>query len=103
MRFVILFFSLTLCLSAGLNAQTDYEQVVATLENYMIGGTENDAERVVSAFHPQAMMKFIRDGKYVETNAAEFFGSRIKPGPKSDRITEIASIDITGHAAVAKL
>ncbi|MEL6866758.1 MAG: nuclear transport factor 2 family protein [Bacteroidota bacterium] len=83
--------------------QSDLQQIEQTLNNYLIGGTENDAERLVSAFHPNAMMKFIRDGEYQEVNAAQFFLDRIKPGPPADRSTEVATIDLTGHVAVARL
>lgn len=98
-------FILTLCfLGNDVQAQkSDLQAIEKVLNDYMIGGTEKDAERVASAFHPQAMMKYIKDGAYIEVNAAEFFRGRIKPGPKTDRITEIANIDVSGHAATAKL
>ncbi|MEO1518677.1 MAG: nuclear transport factor 2 family protein [Bacteroidota bacterium] len=83
--------------------QSDYEQVVKVLEDYMIGGTERDAKRVASAFHTEAQMKFIRQGNYQAPNAATFFREGIKPGPKVERKCEIALLDISGHAAMAKL
>lgn len=94
-----------LFLSFGYSASTqsnDLQAIEKVLNDYMIGGAERDVERVVSAFHPQAMMKYIRDGEYKEVNAREFFGAG-KPGPKLERTNEIVSIDITGHVAVAKL
>ena len=97
--FAILFLSIGYSATAQSN---DLQAIEKVLNDYMIGGMERDAERVVSAFHPQAMMKYIRDGAYKEVNAREFFGAG-KPGPKLERTNEIVSIDITGHAAVAKI
>lgn len=48
-------------------------------------------------------MKFISKDGYKEVNALEFFKKVMKPGPKQNRKTKIASIDITGNAAQAKL
>ena len=92
-------------LSLGWTTQaqdSDLQAIEKVLNDYMIGGTERDAKRVVSAFHPQAMMKYIRDGEYREVNAQEFFGKGSE-GPKLERTNEIASVDITGHVAMAKL
>ena len=81
----------------------DLQSIKKTLDDYMIGGTERDAERVASAFHPQAMMKFVGNEGYKEVNAADFFRNGIKPGAKVDRICEVEDIDKTGHAATAKI
>ena len=95
---------LALVVPASANAQTDeLSKIHKTLNDYMIGGDEQNGERIASAFHPQAMMKFIRDGQYTEVNAADFFRNGVKPGTKLDRTCEVASVDITGHAAMAKL
>ncbi len=97
---IIFLFSLS---NAGLFAQTsDLQAIEAVLNDYMLGGTERDADRLVSAFHEQAMMKYIRDGEYAEVNAKEFFGGG-KPGEPLKRTNEIVNIDITGHVAMAKL
>jgi hypothetical protein len=87
----------------ALSAQSDDLQAIeSVLNDYMIGGQERDAERVVSAFHPEAKMKYLRDGSYQEVNARDFFGGG-KPGPKLERTNEIVSIDLSGYVAVAKL
>ncbi len=98
----LLFLATTLC--GSLSAQeSDYQEVVTTVNYYLDGGTNNDFETLSKAFHPTATMKYIgRDG-YTEVNALEFFESRMKPGPKQNRKTRIANITISGNAANARL
>ena len=84
------------------HSTTELAEIEEVLNDYMIGGTERDAKRQASAFHPQAMMKFKRDGNYTEVNAAEFFGAG-KPGDKLERTCEIVFIDVSGEVAQAKL
>lgn len=74
-----------------------------TLNYYLNGGTNGDFNTLSKAFHSTATMKFIADGNYTEVNALEFFKERMKSGAKQDRQTRIISIDISGHAASAKL
>lgn len=82
--------------------ESDYAQVETTLHYYLDGGTNNDFSTLRKAFHETATMRYISDG-YKEVNAIEFFESRMKPGPKNNRITRISYINITGHAANARL
>lgn len=98
------FFALMLILTTfSLSAQdSDLQAIEAILNDYMIGGTERDGERVTSAFHETAMMKFIRGGEYKEVNAKDFFGNP-KPGAPLERTNEIVSIDISGNVGMAKL
>jgi Putative lumazine-binding len=98
------FLALALMFSLGSFAQSsDLLAIEKTCNDYLIGGTENDAERVASAFHPNARMIYLNEGKYTEVNAAQFFRERIKPGPAQERKTAVLSIEINGHAAFAKL
>lgn len=98
--FMVMALGISLTLPNGKNSELS--GIETTLNHYLIGGTENDAERVVSAFHPSAMMKFVQEGAFTEVNAAERFGG-IKPGPRQDRQTQIVSVDITNEVAVAKV
>ena len=82
---------------------SDYTLVEKTVSYYLNGGTNNDFDTLKKAFHETASMKFISGDGYKEVNAIEFFESRMKPGPKQDRLTRIASIDIAGNSANAKL
>jgi Putative lumazine-binding len=98
------FLGLFLLISMGVFAQnSDLLAIEKTCNDYLIGGTENNAERVTSAFHPNARMIYLVEGKYTEVNAAQFFSERIKPGPPQDRKTAVMSIEVNGHAAFAKL
>ncbi len=98
--FAIFLFSLSLNFSI---AQTsEYQLVEQTLNYYLQGGTNNDFETLKKAFHETASMKFIGN-EYKEVNAIEFFEKGIKPGPKQNRKTRIADINITGTAASATL
>jgi len=102
MKSSILLFLLGL-VTLGIQAQdSDLQAIEAVLHDYMDGGTNQDVERLKSAFHPQATMKYLRDGAYAEVNARAFFGGG-KPGAKLNRTTDILSIDIAGHVAMAKL
>ncbi|MBG6129433.1 protease I [Aquimarina sp. EL_43] len=83
--------------------ESDKALVEKTVTYYLDGGTNNDFETLKKAFHTNATMKFISKDGYKEVNALEFFKKVMKPGPKQNRKTKIASIDITGNAAQAKL
>lgn len=98
---ILLFFSAGIFLTV--NAQeSDYQLVEQTVNYYLDGGTNNDFETLKKAFHETATMKFIGKDGYKEVNALEFF-SAIKPGPKQNRKTRIADINIAGNAANARL
>ncbi|UII78348.1 nuclear transport factor 2 family protein [Flagellimonas sp. CMM7] len=98
---ILLLFSAGIFLST--NAQeSDYQLVEQTVNYYLDGGTNNDFETLKKAFHETATMKFIGKDGYKEVNALEFF-STIKPGPKQNRKTRIADINIAGNAANARL
>ncbi|WP_103071297.1 nuclear transport factor 2 family protein [Aquimarina sediminis] len=87
-----------------INAQSsDYALVEKAVQYYLEGGTNNDFETLKKAFHKTATMRYIKKGSYTEVNALEFFEKVMKPGPKQNRKTNIDYINITGHAANAKL
>ena len=93
-------------LNVGAMTNAQESEMVAlekVLNDYMIGGTERNTERLVSAFHPNAMMKFLRDGEYVEVNAQAFFGEGAKPGPPLERTCEIVSLLVNVEVASAVL
>ncbi len=102
----ILFLASILAFSS-LSAQSysdDHAAIAQTVNYYLEGGTNNDFEMLKKAFHPEAKMTYLSNGEYTSVNAIEFFSKGMKPGQgKSNRETRIASIDLAGHAAVAKL
>ncbi len=84
------------------NAQeSDYALVEKTVKYYLDGGTNNDFETLKKAFHETATMRYVAD-EYKEVNALEFF-RKMKPGTKQNRETKIDYINVSGHAANAKL
>ncbi|WP_103867413.1 nuclear transport factor 2 family protein [Aquimarina sp. I32.4] len=87
----------------GIAQDSDYSLVEKTVSYYLDGGTNNDFETLKKAFHKDATMKFISKGVYKEVNALDFFEKVIKPGPKNDRKTKIAYINVAGNTASAKL
>lgn len=100
-----LIFSLILGVSfLPMSAQTGHEEAIAkTLNYYLDGGTNNEFETLSKAFHVNATMKYISGEGYKEVNAREFFKSIMRPGPAQNRKTSIESIEISGHAAQARL
>jgi len=97
----VLFFFGQICFS---QSEAEEKAAITTAVGYYLdGGTNNDFETLKKAFHDTATMKYIRDGKYVEVNAIEFFGGVMKPGPAQDRKTKVLYVDYTGNAAQAKL
>lgn len=82
---------------------SDYALVEQTVGYYLDGGTNRDFETLKKAFHETATMKYIGGDGYTEVNALDFFRKGTKPGPKSDRKTRVVAIDVSGHAATAKL
>ncbi len=81
---------------------SDYAMIEKTVNYYLEGGTNNEFETLKKAFHETATMKFIGD-EYKEVNAIEFFKGAMKPGPKQNRQTRIAYINVSGNAGSAKL
>ncbi len=85
-------------------AQSD-DQVRAkleqTLQHYLEGGTEGNLERLTQAFHPDAQMKYLRNGQYQEVPIREYLAN-VKIGQRAKRKTRIVLVDIAGDAATAR-
>lgn len=104
MKRLLLHLLLITLFSTTLQAQdSDYARVEQAVSYYLDGGTNNDFATLKKAFHETATMKYIGGDGYTEVNALEFFGKVMKPGPKSNRKTRVVAIDVSGHAATAKL
>jgi len=97
--FIVFLFSFSLFSNAQ---KSDYQQIATTLNYYLDGGTNNEFETLKKAFYETATMKYIGE-EYTEVNAISFFKEVMKPGPKQNRKTRIARIDVSGHAASARL
>jgi len=100
--------TISLLLFAGFNAtaqtadsKSEFEQITATLMDYIDGTGNGEPERLRKAFHPDFNLYtvtqdtlWIRDGeKYI---------ANVKAGEKTSRIGRIISIDYEKDAAMAK-
>jgi hypothetical protein len=83
----------------------DSAAVRAVLDAYFRGQATGDGSHMRPIFQPGANLYWIRDGKYTERPSAEWIASYTgKPAAdEAERARRIASIDITGNAAAAKL
>lgn len=79
--------------------------VRACIEYYFQGHATGDGDKFRRAFHPDAKLFFIRDGKVTQWTLEEYAGRASgKPAPdEALRKRRIESIDITGNAAIAKI
>lgn len=83
----------------------DEAGVRQTIEYYFQGHATGNGEFHKKAFHPDAKLFWIRDGQLAQRTSAEYIaGSPGKPAAdEAQRKRSIASIDITGNAAIAKV
>ena len=84
---------------------SDSAEVRAVLETYFRGQATGDGSHMRPIFQPSANLYWIREGKYAERPSAEWIASYTgKPAAdEAERKRRIASMDITGNAAQAKL
>lgn len=83
----------------------DEAGVRAALQHYLNGHATGDPEEFRKAFHPDARMTFVRDGKLVITPIGEYI-ARATGKPAADeaqRKRRITSIEVTGTAAVGRI
>jgi hypothetical protein len=75
------------------------------LENYLKGHATGDGEYFKKAFHPEAKLFFIRDGKFSTRTSAEYIAgaSGKPPADEAQRKRWIESVEITGNAGIAKI
>ncbi len=94
--------------SAHLSARrADEAAIRQTVQYYFDGGRNGDSVVLRKAFHPEARMLFVREGGLAVVPIGEYIQrvAENKPTPGSVDSTErrVASIDIAGDAALAKL
>ena len=104
--FPILAICLMLC--SGLTAQTqaensksEFEQITATLMDYIEGTANGEPERLRKAFHPNFNLYTVTADTLM-TRSGEAYIKGFKPGEKANRIGRIISIDYEKDAATAK-
>jgi hypothetical protein len=89
----------------GLAQNSEEAAVRLPIENYFKGHATGDGEYFRKAFHPEAKLFFIRDGKFSQLTCEEYI-SRANGKPPADeaqRKRHIESINITGNTAIVKL
>ena len=84
------------------NSQTEEQLVRATLNDYIIGTSNGEPERITAAFHPDLNLYTVKDGKLVKRVGKEYI-QLFEKGKKNSRVGEILMIDIENDAAIAKV
>lgn len=108
----ILLIAAAAALAAGTTALAgpgeDERAIRAHIERHYFDGVRRaDTALAHGAFHPVAVMYFVRDGGFAQRSIPDWLGGIAKhaaetPGP--DKVERrVLSVDVTGSAAVAKL
>lgn len=94
--------------AADLSARwADEAAIRQTVQYYFDGGKNRDSLTLRKAFHPEARMLFVRDGKLTVVPIGEYItrvgSDRREPGEVDSTERKVVSVDVIGDAAVAKL
>jgi hypothetical protein len=83
----------------------DEAGVRAALQHYLNGHATGDPEEFRKAFHPEARMTFVRDGKIVITPISEYIARATgkPPADEAKRARRITSVEVTGTAATGRI
>lgn len=97
-------------MSNQLNAQntekTDDEQIIAVINDYIVGTSYNYPDKLTAAFMPKANMFLDKDGQPLFVMTIEKYAEMVsanEPGKFNGRTTNILSIDRYQGIAMAKL
>lgn len=89
-------------LSVAAQAQDDKEQIRKTIQNYFDGSHTDNPELLKAAFHPDATLKYIKEGKYQMIPIQKYF--TFFTNSKTREFEEkIYYVDQYGNAANVKL
>ncbi|WP_299311623.1 nuclear transport factor 2 family protein [uncultured Aquimarina sp.] len=83
-------------------AQSDKDQITATLLDYIEGTANGEPERIKNAFHEDLNLYSISNDMLSITSGKKYIGY-FKEGQKQDRVGKIVSIDVVNNAAMAKV
>ena len=94
--------------AADLSARwADEAAVRQAVQYYFDGGKNRDSVALRKAFHPDARMLFAKEGKLVIVPIGEYIArvaeNKLKPGEVDSTQRRVASVDVAGDAAVARL
>lgn len=84
------------------DTSSEIRSISATLMNYIDGTANGDPEQVRNAFHPDFNLYTVSDADSLWVRSGAKYIDGIKPGEKTTRQGRIISIDVDGHAAMAK-
>lgn len=87
-------------------AQTELDLIQEVLDDFILGTTYNYPDTIAAAFHPGTQMYLYNGSDTVWSVTSERYAtwySRRAPGTKNDRVSRIASIQVEGDVAYAKL
>jgi hypothetical protein len=92
-------------LTAFSTQSADEREVREALGHYLAGHATGDGAHHKVVFHPDSKLYFNRDGQFSTRTSAEYIaGSPGKPAAdEAQRKRRIASVDVTGDAAMAKV
>lgn len=103
---IISMFCLLFSISAAVKAQTKEQEIeaVKTVCNYYLdGGTNGDSLTFSKAFYPGGLMHYMRNDTVMVVSLKDFMARARNNGQKTDRKTNIESVQVFGNAATAKL
>src|SRR5215216_1916540 len=92
-------------LTPALAQDSEEAAIRETIQHYFQGHATGDGQHFRKAFHPDAKLFFIRDGKLTQWTSEEYI-ARASGKPADDegqRKRKIDSIDISGNAAIVKV
>lgn len=93
------------CVALAQAQQSDDAAIRRTLQHYLRAHITGDSEHLKKAFHDDAELVFVREGKLAHMSMSEY-AARFSGKPAEDeanRRREIVSIEIDGTAAMARL
>lgn len=85
--------------------QTEEAAIRQTLQHYLQAHVTGNAEHLKKAFHPDAKLVFVREGKLTQMTMAEY-AARFSGQPADDeanRKRKIESIEMDGNAAMTRM
>ena len=86
-------------------AKDEEAGVRAALQHYLNGHATGRAEEMRQAFHPDARMTFVRDGRIVITPISEYIArfTGQPPADEAQRKRRITNVQVAGTAAIGRI
>ncbi|WP_097442214.1 nuclear transport factor 2 family protein [Sediminicola luteus] len=100
-----IFFGVTVFLSFLATAQTDFEQVKQTVDDYIQGTSYTYPDRLKKAFHPESNLYLSqKDNDFWVVPSKEYIAwfAKKEPGTFTKRLGKILQIEVLGDIATAK-